>query len=138
MNKVESHAGLGPNGELAHDGADPVYAADDGQNDIVLTAATVAVVGAGVVIFEAALLPGMVLGVATMLAPKLLPGLGGALNPVFRSGVRGAYKVGQKAKEIVAEAHEHVNDIVAEAHAETGVQPQPAKPAKPQAAKSAA
>ena len=43
--------------------------------------------------------------------------MGAALNPLFRSTVRGAYKMGRKTKEMLAEAHEQVNDIVAEVHA---------------------
>ena len=85
---------------------------------ILATVATVGVVGVGVAVFEAALLPGVVLGVAAMAAPKLLPRVGSALNPVFRSTVRGIYKIGQKTKEMVHETHEQVQDIVAEVDAE--------------------
>jgi Protein of unknown function (DUF5132) len=90
--------------------------ADDGQ--MVATVATVAVVGVAAVAFEAALLPGIVLGVAAVAVPRYLPKIGTALNPLFRSTVRGAYKLGQKTKEMVAEAQEQVHDIVAEVHAE--------------------
>ena len=78
-------------------------------------------VGIAAAAFEAALLPGIVLGVAAVAAPKYLPKMGAALNPLFRSTVRGAYKIGQKTKEMLAEAHEQVNDIVAEVHAEGDV-----------------
>ena len=37
---------------------------------------------------------------------------------MFKSTVKGAYKFGQKTREIVAEAKEQVHDIVAEVHAE--------------------
>jgi len=97
------------------EGAEPV--AED-RGDIVATVATVAVVGVAAAAFEAALLPGMVLGVAAVAVPRYLPQLGAAINPLFRSTVRGAYKIGQKTKEMVAEAHEQVHDIVAEVHAE--------------------
>ncbi len=70
------------------------------------TVATVVVVAAGAALFEAALLPGLVLGVAAMAAPKYLPKLAGALNPIFKSTVRGTYKFAQKSKEMFAEAHE--------------------------------
>jgi Protein of unknown function (DUF5132) len=130
--KLDGHA------DLEHDSAksipepaDPIDAAETDQSDIVLTAATVAVVGVGVIVFEAALLPGLVLGVAAMLAPKVLPNLGAALNPLFKSTVRGAYQVGRKTKEMMAEAHEHVNDIVAEVHSD-------AEEKAPPAAKAAA
>ncbi|SRR5271169_4703700 len=88
------------------------------RSDMVATVATVAVVGVGAAAFEAALLPGIVLGVAAMLVPQFLPKMGAALNPMFRSTVRGAYKIGQKTREMMAEAHEQVHDIVAEVHAE--------------------
>lgn len=80
-------------------------------------ATAAAVVGVGVAVFEAALLPGVVLGVAAILLPKVLPSIGNALSPLVTSTVRGAYRLGQKTKEIVAEAEEHVSDIVAEVNA---------------------
>jgi hypothetical protein len=100
-----------------------------GTNDAVTVAATVGVVAVGAALFEVALLPGIALGVAAMLAPKYVPKVGAALTPMFRSSVRGVYKLGQKTREMVAEAKEQVHDIVAEVHAE-GETPKPAsKPA---------
>lgn len=93
--------------------------ATDTPNEAVTTAVTVGVVGVGVLLFEAALLPGLLLGVAAVLAPKYMPRMGEAAVPMLRSTVRGAYKLGQKTREMVAEAQEHVNDIVAEVHAES-------------------
>jgi len=116
-----------PDGKAALDGADHNHADDlleeqaDDQAVLVATAATVGVVGIGVAVFEAALLPGVVLGVAAMLVPRYLPRMGTALTPLFRSTVRGAYKVGQKTREMVAEAQEHVHDIVAEVDAEADI-----------------
>jgi len=108
-------------GKMADNHAtEPADSFDDpteGDDELFATAATVAVVGAGVIIFEAALLPGLVLGIATMLAPKYLPKLGGAVSPLLNSPVSGAYRLGQKTREVVAEAQEQVNDIVAEADA---------------------
>jgi hypothetical protein len=91
---------------------------DQDNSEVVATVATVAAVGIGAVVFEAALLPGIVLGVAAMWLPHYFPKMGEALNPLFRSTVRGAYKIGRKTKEMMAEAHEQVHDIVAEVHAE--------------------
>ncbi len=88
------------------------------EANVLATVAAVGVVGVGVAVFEVALLPGVVLGVAAMAAPKLLPRVGSALNPIFKSTVRGIYKIGQKTKEMVHETHEHVQDIVAEVDAE--------------------
>src|SRR5215475_12206282 len=78
------------------------------------TVATVAVVAAGAALFEAALLPGIVIGVAAVAAPKYLPKLGAALNPLFKSTVRGTYKLAQKSREMFAEAKEQVHDTLAE------------------------
>lgn len=94
---------------------------DDASPDtgMLATVATIGVVGVGVAVLEAALLPGVVLGVAAVAAPKYLPRLGSAMAPLFRSAVRGVYMAGRKTREIVAEAQEQVNDIVAEVDSET-------------------
>lgn len=96
---------------------------DEDRTELVATVATVAVVGIGAAVFEAALLPGVVLGVAAVCVPRFLPQIGAALNPLFRSTVRGAYKIGEKTREMVAEAEEQVHDIVAEVDAERDVDP---------------
>jgi len=98
--------------------SDPIDEAPDDQGEIVATAATIGVVAIGAAVFEAALLPGLALGVAATLAPRVFPNVATALTPLFRSTVRGAYRLGQRTREAVAEAQEHVNDIVAEANAE--------------------
>lgn len=94
---------------------------DDAPQDsgMLATVATIGVVGVGVAVMEAALLPGVVLGVAAVAAPKYLPRLGSAMAPLFRSAVRGVYMAGRKTREMVAEAQEQVNDIVAEVDSET-------------------
>jgi uncharacterized protein DUF5132 len=89
----------------------------ENRSDVVATA-TVAVVGIVAAAFEAALLPGIVLGVAAVWLPQHFPKMGAALNPLFRTTVRGAYKIRQKTQEMMAEAHEQVQDIVAEVDAE--------------------
>jgi hypothetical protein len=53
------------------------------------TIATVVVVAAGAALFEAALLPGMAIGVAAVTAPKYFPKLAAAFNPLFKSTVLG-------------------------------------------------
>jgi hypothetical protein len=93
-------------------------AATEGRDTAIATAATIGVVAVGAIIFEAALIPGLVLGAAAALAPQYLPRIGSALNPVLRSTVRGAYRLGQKSREALAEAQEHFHDIAAEVNAE--------------------
>jgi hypothetical protein len=110
----------------AHDEGAETDASEQGdlvRNDVVATAATVVVVGLGAAVFEAALLPGLVLGVAAMWAPQYFPKMGEALNPLFRSTVRGAYKLSHKTKEMMAEAQEQFHDIAAEVHAEKDIEP---------------
>jgi len=87
------------------------------SDELMIGAATVGVICVGAALIEAALIPGMVIGVAAMLAPKALPKLGTAVEPMFRGAVRGTYKLGQKARHIMAEAQEQVHDIVAEENA---------------------
>src|SRR6516165_6173178 len=75
------------------------------ENDgLSATIATVVVVAAGVALFEAALLPGIAIGVAAVAAPKYLPKLAAAFNPLFKSTVRGTYKFAKQSKEVFAEA----------------------------------
>ena len=88
----------------------------ENRSDVVATVATVAVVGIVAAAFEAALLPGIVLGVAAVSLPQHF--MGPALNPLFRTTVRGAYKIRQKTQEMMADAYEQVEDIVAEVDAE--------------------
>jgi len=104
-----------PHDAEAHEGHVHEGEEDSGLRTAV---ATVAVVAVGAAVFEAALLPGIALGVAAVAAPKYLPRLAGALNPLFKSTVRGTYKLAQKSKEMFAEAQEQVHDIVAEVKAE--------------------
>jgi hypothetical protein len=102
----------------AAEGHAPAPEAGNGGESLMVGAATVGVICVGAALFEAALIPGMVIGVAAMLAPKALPRVSGAIEPAFRTAVRGAYKVGQKARHAVAEAQEQVRDIVAEEKAQ--------------------
>jgi hypothetical protein len=82
------------------------------------TAATVVAVAAGAALLEAALLPGLALGVATIAAPKYVSRLARAINPLFRSTVRATYKLAKKPGEAFAEAQHQINGIIAEARAE--------------------
>jgi hypothetical protein len=128
----EGHAdALGSDGH-AESGEETV-AGDKFRDTAIATAATVGVVAVGAIIFEAALIPGLVLGVAAALAPQYAPSIGSALNPLFRSTLRGAYKLGRKSREAFAEAQEHMSDIAAEVSAEEAPKSEPnpaeAKPA---------
>ncbi len=100
-------------GEFEH--VDPTDGpGDQSINAATTTVATVAVVAVGALVFEAALIPGIALGVAAMLVPRFLPQIGSALDPLVKSTVRGAYRVGQKGQEMIAGAEGHVDNLVAE------------------------
>jgi hypothetical protein len=95
--------------------------AQDGRQEngwIGKTAATVVVVATGAALFEAALLPGLALGVAAIAAPKLVSRLAGALTPIFRSTVRATYRLAKTPKAALAGAQQQINGILAEARAE--------------------
>jgi uncharacterized membrane protein len=55
---------------------------------LVKTAATIGVIAAGVALLDLALIPGMVIGGAAVLAPNLLPKLGRRLRPMLRSALQ--------------------------------------------------
>ena len=57
---------------------------------LVNTAATIGVIAAGVALLDLALIPGMVIGGAAVLAPNLLPKLGRRLRPMLRSTTKPA------------------------------------------------
>jgi hypothetical protein len=88
------------------------------HHDIGAKAVTVGVVVVGAALFEAALIPGIVLGAAAMLAPKWFPKIEKSLHPIFDTTVRGVYKLGRKAQNAVGEVKEHMSDIAAEVKAE--------------------
>jgi hypothetical protein len=95
--------------------------AQDGRQEngwIGKTAATVVVVAAGAAVFEAALLPGLALGVAAIAAPKVVSRLAGALAPIFKSTVRATYRLAKTPKAAFAGAQQQINGILAEARAE--------------------
>jgi hypothetical protein len=113
-------------GSSPHDSPDTAdVLVGDQTNEALTVAATVGVVAIGAALFEVALLPGIAPGVVAMLAPKYVPKIGAASRPMFRSSVRGLYKLGLKSREMVAEANEQMQDIVAEVRAESDV-PKPA------------
>jgi hypothetical protein len=95
--------------------------AQDGRQEsawIGKTAATVVVVAAGAALFEAALLPGLALGVAAIAAPKVVSRLAGAITPILKSTVRATYRLAKTPKAAFAGAQRQINGILAEARAE--------------------
>jgi hypothetical protein len=90
-----------------------------GNGTATATAITVAAVGIGAVAFEAALLPGILLGVAAMWLPH---DVRQAFSPLVKSAVRGVYRfgesTGERAKAAIADIQQEVREVVAEVDAE--------------------
>ena len=92
------------------------------QPTIASKIATVAAIGIGAALIEAELIPGILLGVAAMLAPDLLPKIGRGMRPFIKGAVRAGYSVAERTKETIAEATEQFQDIVAEVKSEQPAQ----------------
>jgi hypothetical protein len=121
---------LTPSATTEHGTADENAAESGSGDDLLTTATTIGVIGVAVALFDLALIPGMVIGVAASFAPKYVPKIGDRLQPLFNSTVRGAYKVTRKARSAVAEAQERVHDIAAELEAEEAAQADAGTPAR--------
>ena len=128
---INSHAEAPPPSAKAAEPAGP--AAASAKDDTLANVATIGVVAVGAALIEVALIPGIIIGVAAAYAPKYVPQIGNKLRPLFKSTVGGVYKLGQKAREAMAETRERVQDLVAEVSAEQA-QPAAAPPAAAPAA----
>jgi hypothetical protein len=63
--------------------------------------------------------PGAAIGIgAALLAPVIVPTVGGVLRPVVKTAVKTGLYVTDKLYELAAEAGEQLSDIVAEARSE--------------------
>lgn len=82
--------------------------------------ATAAVVGVAALLIEIELLPGILLGVGAMMIPKLFPGVTDMVRPLMKSTIALGYKAMAKTQQLVAEASDHAQDMLAEIRAEAG------------------
>jgi hypothetical protein len=97
---------------------EPAPNAASAEPDVVTTVATIGVIGVAAALFDVALIPGIIIGVAAAYAPKYVNNLGDRLQPLFNSTVRTVYKATRSARDAVAEAQERMHDIAAEVDAE--------------------
>lgn len=94
--------------------------------------ATAAAIVVGAALIEVELIPGLIIGAGAILLGKLFPEMSGYVRPAIKGALRAGFSVGQKAREIMAETSEQMQDLVAEVkHEQT--QPHNAKKAKPKA-----
>jgi hypothetical protein len=128
--KADVNVGAAKSPAAPGEPADPEVAeASTDTPDIGTTIATIGVIGVAAALFDVALIPGIVIGVAAAYAPKYVNNLGERLTPLFNYTVRGAYKVTRSARSAVAEAQERVHDIAAEVEAEEAAELNGATPA---------
>ena len=80
---------------------------------------TAAVIGAAAVLIEIELLPGILLGVAAMMVPKLFPGVTNFARPLMKSTIGLGYRAMAKTQQLVAEASDHAQDMLAEIRVES-------------------
>lgn len=79
---------------------------------------TAAITGVAVALINPSLLPGMAIGVAATMGPRLLPVISNILRPIVSTAVRAGYAATVMTREAVAEASEQFQDMVAEARAD--------------------
>jgi hypothetical protein len=81
---------------------------------------TGALIGVAALI-EPELLVGMAVGAGIAMASGWLPDLvGGTVRPLVKTAIKAGYSAATMAREMVSEAAESVQDMVAEARSETG------------------
>lgn len=98
------------------------------ENEFGTRVATVAAIAIGAALIEVELIPGILIGVGAMLAPKFFPKLGTALRPMVKGAVRAGYALVDKTRELAAETGEQFQDIVAEVKSEQQPAPHVSKP----------
>jgi hypothetical protein len=91
-------------------------------------AAAVAV-GVGAALIEIELLPGILIGAGAVLLARRFPQIGQALKPAVKSAIGAGLAMSDKARRVMAEASEQVQDVVAEVRSERGTQQAESKPA---------
>jgi hypothetical protein len=79
--------------------------------------ASAALIGIGALL-EPELLGGMLIGAGAVYVSRNIPLIGGVLRPLVKTVVRVGYAASAKASEMLAEASEEVQDMVAEARAD--------------------
>jgi hypothetical protein len=117
--KVDANAGIDyAEGERLAQAEPAAKGSSSARHDATTSAVAIGVVVVGAALFEVALVPGIVLGVAAAFAPKYLPKLGERLQPLFNASIRGAYKVRRKARAAADAAPEQMHAIATEVRAE--------------------
>ncbi len=75
---------------------------------------------------------GIIIGAGLLLAPIVIPAVAAAARPILKTALKGGLKLIETGNELIAEASEAIEDLVAEARAEAYAELTPAveEPAK--------
>jgi hypothetical protein len=76
--------------------------------------ATAAALVIGAALIEVQLIPGLIIGAGAILMGKMFPEMSGYVRPAIKGAMRAGFSMTQKAREVMAEASEQVQDLVAE------------------------
>lgn len=76
--------------------------------------ATAAAIVVGAALIEIELIPGLIIGAGAILLGKMFPDAASYVRPAIKGAVRAGFSATHKVREILAEANEQVNDLVAE------------------------
>lgn len=90
--------------------------------------ATAAAIVVGAALIEIELVPGLLIGAGAILMGKFFPQMGDYVRPVVKGAVRAGFAMTHKARAVISEANEQVQDLVAEVRHEQdkGYQAEPA------------
>jgi hypothetical protein len=76
--------------------------------------ATAAAIVVGAALIEVELIPGLIIGAGAILLGKFFPEASSYVRPAIKGAVRAGFSATHKIREILAEANEQVQDLVAE------------------------
>lgn len=79
---------------------------------------TIGPIGAGNIIFEATLVPGILLGITAIAISRHATEVKSTLFPIVKSTIRSVQTAGQNARGFIAETQEKMDDILAEIDAD--------------------
>ena len=76
--------------------------------------ATAVAIVVGAALIEIELIPGLMIGAGAVVLGKFFPEMSGYVRPMFKGIVKAGFSATHKVRQILAEANEQVNDLVAE------------------------
>jgi hypothetical protein len=84
------------------------------------SAVTVAAIVVGAALIEVELVPGLIIGAGAVMLGKLFPEIGAMVRPAIKGALGVCFSITNKARQVMAETSEQVQDLVAEVKHEQG------------------